>query len=82
MLGSGSLSKRNRAPLYMMIGESLQLWENSIPPVDATRYSITFRTMAGAQAGASRPLRRIGRCKMLKIVCRRPPALHRRERTS
>jgi hypothetical protein len=37
VLGSGSLSKRNRAPLYMMIGESRSIWENSIPPVDATR---------------------------------------------
>src|SRR5205823_1598060 len=32
--------------LYMMAGESRSIWEHSIPPVDAMRYSITFRTMA------------------------------------
>jgi len=32
--------------LYMMSGESRQVWEHSIPGVDAPRYSITFRTMA------------------------------------
>lgn len=32
--------------LYMMAGESRQLWEHSIPAVEAPRYSITFRTMA------------------------------------
>jgi alkylated DNA repair dioxygenase AlkB len=32
--------------LYMMAGESRHVWEHSIPPVEATRYSITFRTMA------------------------------------
>jgi alkylated DNA repair dioxygenase AlkB len=32
--------------LYMMSGESRRIWEHSIPPVDARRYSITFRTMA------------------------------------
>jgi alkylated DNA repair dioxygenase AlkB len=32
--------------LYMMSGESRQLWEHSIPAVEAPRYSITFRTMA------------------------------------
>lgn len=31
--------------LYMMSGESRRIWEHSIPPVDARRYSITFRTM-------------------------------------
>ncbi|MDB5516050.1 MAG: 2OG-Fe(II) oxygenase [Tardiphaga sp.] len=31
--------------LYLMSGESRQVWEHSIPPVEATRYSITFRTM-------------------------------------
>jgi len=32
--------------LYMMTGESRQIWEHSIPAVEAQRYSITFRTMA------------------------------------
>jgi alkylated DNA repair dioxygenase AlkB len=31
--------------LYMMDGASRQIWEHSIPPVQAPRYSITFRTM-------------------------------------
>jgi alkylated DNA repair dioxygenase AlkB len=31
--------------LYMMSGESRQLWEHSIPAVERRRYSITFRTM-------------------------------------
>lgn len=32
--------------LYMMSGESRRVWEHSIPAVEATRFSITFRTMA------------------------------------
>ena len=32
--------------LYTMSGESRQLWQHSIPAVEAPRYSITFRTMA------------------------------------
>jgi alkylated DNA repair dioxygenase AlkB len=31
--------------LYMMSGAARQLWEHSIPPVEVSRYSITFRTM-------------------------------------
>ncbi|TFV36683.1 alpha-ketoglutarate-dependent dioxygenase AlkB [Bradyrhizobium frederickii] len=31
--------------LYMMQGEARSQWEHSIPPVEARRYSITFRTM-------------------------------------
>lgn len=31
--------------LYMMDGEARSQWEHSIPPVEARRYSITFRTM-------------------------------------
>ena len=31
--------------LYMMSGESRQIWEHSIPTVEQRRYSITFRTM-------------------------------------
>ena len=30
---------------YLMTGESRQAYEHSIPPVDALRYSITFRTL-------------------------------------
>jgi alkylated DNA repair dioxygenase AlkB len=32
--------------IYMMSGPSREVWEHSIPAVDAQRYSITFRTMA------------------------------------
>lgn len=32
--------------IYLMTGESRQVWEHSIPPVETPRYSITFRTMA------------------------------------
>jgi alkylated DNA repair dioxygenase AlkB len=31
--------------LYLMSGESRQLWEHSIPAVEQRRYSITFRTL-------------------------------------
>ena len=31
--------------VYMMSGASRQIWEHSIPAVEAPRYSITFRTM-------------------------------------
>jgi alkylated DNA repair dioxygenase AlkB len=31
--------------LYMMSGDSRQIWEHSIPAVESPRYSITFRTM-------------------------------------
>ena len=32
--------------IYRMSGPSRDVWEHSIPPVEARRYSITFRTMA------------------------------------
>ena len=32
--------------LYLMSGEARREWEHSIPPVEALRYSVTFRTMA------------------------------------
>jgi alkylated DNA repair dioxygenase AlkB len=32
--------------LYVMTGESRNVWEHNIPPVEAPRYSITFRSMA------------------------------------
>jgi alkylated DNA repair dioxygenase AlkB len=31
--------------LYLMTGASRAVWEHSIPPVEALRYSVTFRTM-------------------------------------
>jgi alkylated DNA repair dioxygenase AlkB len=40
--------------LYLMAGESRYVWEHSIPPVDAERYSVTFRTMADEMSRASR----------------------------
>jgi alkylated DNA repair dioxygenase AlkB len=43
--------------LYMMSGDSRQIWEHSIPGVEERRYSITFRTMR-ADAVESRPRRR------------------------
>ena len=36
--------------LYMMSGPSRQVWEHSIPAVEAPRYSITFRTMVDRKA--------------------------------
>lgn len=47
--------------LYVMSGPARQNWEHSIPPVEARRYSITFRTMVDTQGGskkAPRPTRR------------------------
>jgi alkylated DNA repair dioxygenase AlkB len=43
--------------LYMMSGESRQVWQHSIPAVEHRRYSITFRTMRG-DATESRSRRR------------------------
>jgi alkylated DNA repair dioxygenase AlkB len=40
-----TLEARPRS-IYMMSGLSRQVWEHSIPAVEAQRYSITFRTMA------------------------------------
>ncbi|HWV55456.1 alpha-ketoglutarate-dependent dioxygenase AlkB [Pseudorhodoplanes sp.] len=40
--------------LYMMSDESRHIWEHSIPPVETTRYSITFRTMAEDRRKAGR----------------------------
>jgi len=34
--------------VYEMSGETRSQWEHSIPPVEALRYSVTFRTMAEA----------------------------------
>jgi alkylated DNA repair dioxygenase AlkB len=40
--------------LYLMAGESRHVWEHSVPPVDAKRYSVKFRTVAGEVNRASR----------------------------
>jgi alkylated DNA repair dioxygenase AlkB len=40
-----TLEARPRS-IYMMTGPSREVWEHSIPAVQAQRYSITFRTMA------------------------------------
>jgi alkylated DNA repair dioxygenase AlkB len=39
-----TLEARPRS-IYMMSGPSREVWEHSIPAVEAQRYSITFRTM-------------------------------------
>jgi alkylated DNA repair dioxygenase AlkB len=39
-----TLEARPRS-FYMMSGDSRQLWQHSIPPLEAPRYSITFRTL-------------------------------------
>ncbi|MCK1366275.1 alpha-ketoglutarate-dependent dioxygenase AlkB [Bradyrhizobium sp. 62] len=45
--------------LYMMDGEARSQWEHSIPPVEARRYSITFRTMKQAwPAGQTKKTRK------------------------
>jgi len=43
--------------LYMMSGPARQIWEHSIPAVEAMRYSITFRTMVDAATGVPRSVR-------------------------
>jgi alkylated DNA repair dioxygenase AlkB len=40
-----TLEARPRS-IYMLSGPSRQVWEHSIPAVEAQRYSMTFRTMA------------------------------------
>jgi alkylated DNA repair dioxygenase AlkB len=40
-----TLDARPRS-IYMMTGPSREVWEHSIPAVEAQRYSMTFRTMA------------------------------------
>jgi alkylated DNA repair dioxygenase AlkB len=40
--------------LYMMSGESREIWQHSIPAVEQRRYSITFRTMRAEMAGIAR----------------------------
>ena len=37
--------------IYMMDGESRQIWEHSIPPVEQRRHSITFRTVRPPSGG-------------------------------
>jgi alkylated DNA repair dioxygenase AlkB len=40
--------------LYLMSGESRQVWEHSIPAVEQRRYSVTFRTMRADATEAGR----------------------------
>jgi alkylated DNA repair dioxygenase AlkB len=40
--------------LYLMSGESRQVWEHSIPAVEQRRYSITFRTVRADATGTNR----------------------------
>jgi alkylated DNA repair dioxygenase AlkB len=41
--------------IYVMSGASRQIWEHSIPAVEAPRYSITFRTMADRGSRSRQP---------------------------
>jgi alkylated DNA repair dioxygenase AlkB len=50
-----TLEARPRS-IYMMSGPSREVWEHSIPAVEAQRYSITFRTMAANPDRAPEPL--------------------------
>jgi alkylated DNA repair dioxygenase AlkB len=36
---------------YLLRGEARREWQHSIPPVDALRYSVTFRTLATPETG-------------------------------
>lgn len=38
--------------VYLLAGESRDVWEHSIPPVQALRYSVTYRTMRAASPAA------------------------------
>jgi alkylated DNA repair dioxygenase AlkB len=37
---------------YVLRGQAREQWEHSVPPVDALRYSVTFRTLRTAPAGS------------------------------
>jgi alkylated DNA repair dioxygenase AlkB len=41
--------------IYVLSGEARTDWEHSIPPLDALRYSITFRTLSGPRNVAGHP---------------------------
>jgi len=41
--------------LYVMQGDVRWRWQHSIPPAKALRYSITFRTLAGAATSRAPP---------------------------
>jgi alkylated DNA repair dioxygenase AlkB len=48
---AGSGWERKAAPLaprsaYLLSGPARWVWEHSLPPLEAHRYSITFRTLA------------------------------------
>jgi alkylated DNA repair dioxygenase AlkB len=40
--------------LYILRGAAREVWEHSVPPLDALRYAVTFRTLAAAKARAAR----------------------------
>lgn len=40
---------------YILRGEVRSAWEHSIPPLEALRYSITFRTLAASRGAPGRP---------------------------
>ena len=47
--GTGWIRKSQRLEprsIYILDGEARTAWEHSVPPVDALRYSLTFRTVA------------------------------------
>lgn len=39
---------------YVMIGAARWKWQHSIPPVEALRYSVTFRTLREGKAGTNK----------------------------
>jgi hypothetical protein len=44
-LGS-DISKLLPRSIYILEGEARTMWEHNIPPLDALRYALTFRTLA------------------------------------
>jgi alkylated DNA repair dioxygenase AlkB len=47
--GTGWIRRSHRLEprsMYILEGEARTVWEHSVPPVDALRYSLTFRTFA------------------------------------
>jgi alkylated DNA repair dioxygenase AlkB len=52
----GTRFERSRLELlprsaYVLAGEARSRWQHSIPPVDALRYSITFRSVRDSAVG-------------------------------
>ena len=55
---AGARWERRQAPLeprsaYLLAGPARHVWEHSIAPLDAQRFSITFRTLADAGSAAA-----------------------------